>query len=296
MKKVKNILSVMKNLSNVLLSVCLTAIITCYGILSIAEESILNKEYIFSKLQRTNEAEGIYKNYYEQIKEYIEENFKNYVYQSGLDPSVVENIITTEQVERDTNSIITYIYDGSKEVFQIDLTELNTRLKNNILVSLNNKKLSLEEEMSINKFISTIGNCYSSGISNFKTLDKVSSFIIKATAVKDKLDVYLKYLIFVIISILVLINVFETFYEVISYAGIGILVSGLFMLIVNIYINYHIQIDKIVVLNDAFSRILREIIFDSLNYIKYFGIKSIFIGFIVILVGSMFNALKHKEK
>ena len=64
----------------------------------------------------------------------VESDFENYIYQSGLDENVLENIVSLEKIENDTKTIINNLYDGTSET--IDVTEIENNLNNNIQNSL----------------------------------------------------------------------------------------------------------------------------------------------------------------
>ena len=107
-------MKVLIGIFKIILSFILTLAICLLLISNIATSTILNKEYIFNKFEETG--------YYANVKKDVESNFENYIYQSGFDEDVMNDIVTTEMIKKDTISIITNIYEG-KEI-EIDTTTL----------------------------------------------------------------------------------------------------------------------------------------------------------------------------
>ena len=106
------------NVIKAILVVGLLLCIIAFGMIQIASSTILSQSYVLKQLEEAN--------YYANIYTEIKSDFENYIYQSGLDESVLENIITVEEVTQDTNQIIANIYNGDNK--QIDVTALKERL------------------------------------------------------------------------------------------------------------------------------------------------------------------------
>ena len=96
-----------KQIIRYILSISLTLSLIVLILVSLISSTILNEKYVLGKLEETN----YYKNIYENVKS----NFENYIYQSGLDEEVLDNIVSEEQVKEDTKTIISHIYNGIEE-------------------------------------------------------------------------------------------------------------------------------------------------------------------------------------
>ena len=84
----KILTNLLKFISILILTICLISV----GIITIIFSTIFDKNYVEEKLEETN--------FYEETYKLVESNFENYIYQSGLDEEVLENICTKENVQK----------------------------------------------------------------------------------------------------------------------------------------------------------------------------------------------------
>ena len=92
----------MKTLVSYLLTISLALLLITTIFLYIANNTVLNEDYVLSKLEKNN--------YYDNIYNFVESNFEQYIYQSGLEETVIKNIVTREKIKNDTKIIIENIY------------------------------------------------------------------------------------------------------------------------------------------------------------------------------------------
>ena len=161
----KILLNIIKFIIAIILTICVITLI----IVNIASSTILNKEFILGKLDETN--------YYANIYTAVKSDFENYIYQSGLDESVLENIVPAEKIENDTKIIINNIYDGTNE--DVDVTEIETNLRNNIENSLD-YNLSATQQRTVNEFINRITQQYKDTITKTSYEDSINNMLEKA--------------------------------------------------------------------------------------------------------------------
>ena len=147
----------MKQFIRYVLSALLTISSIIFILVSTISSTILNEKYVLNKLEETN--------YYSNIYETVKSNFENYIYQSGLDEKVLDNIVSQEKVKEDTKSIISHIYNGLEE--QIDAETIKQNLNTNIENSLKNIKLSSAQKKAIETFVDTVTDEYTDTILHF---------------------------------------------------------------------------------------------------------------------------------
>ena len=82
----------MKKVISYILSFILVLMLLSLCLLAILKSTILNEEYLISKLEEAN--------YYERMNGEIIEQFKNYTIQSGLSDDVLENLFTEDKLEK----------------------------------------------------------------------------------------------------------------------------------------------------------------------------------------------------
>lgn len=270
----KVVLNIIKFILALILTVCIIAFI----IVNVASSTILSKEFVLQKLDETN--------YYANTYTAVENDFENYIYQSGLDEDVLKDIVSPEKIENDTKIIINNIYDGTEE--QIDITEIETNLKNNIEESLD-EKLSATQEKMVDEFINKITEQYQETITNTNYEDTIHNILIRGNTITEKIKQFS--LIGMIVSaILILILSFRKIMTGFMFVMSSIIASGAFYIITNIVINTKVKIQNITILNDAISISLREILTSILNTLTNTGILLTVIGVIALIIFAIISS------
>ena len=95
-------MKIFKNIITFIFTIILTILILSYVIIKLCSSTVLNENYVISKLEEND--------YYNKTYELVESNFENYIQQSGLDEEVLKDIITKDEIEEDTKSILNNIY------------------------------------------------------------------------------------------------------------------------------------------------------------------------------------------
>ena len=274
----------MNKLLKYIFAIILYLSLTIVVLINILNSTILSKEYILNKLEESN--------YYNNIYTEVENNFENYIYQSGLDPIVLENIVSRDKIKEDTNIIISNIYDGNNKV--IDLEVVRNNLSTNIDKSLEDRYVSEENKKAINKFIDIIINEYEDTIMNTDYSSKINTGI---SSINNKINmINIIMIILVIISILslILLNIKKKRRKL-SIFGISLLALGLLLITIYLYIILNIDINNIVILNDAISIAVHYILNGIV--VKFLINGSIFtiLGILIIIIGNMLRYRKVKK-
>lgn len=277
-KKVKNVL-------RYVMSVILAFFITALVIVNVSKATILDKNYILNKLDKTG--------YYVKIFDFVKDNFKNHIQQSGLDESILDNLITQEKVEADTKIIITNMYNNVHE--EISIEDIREKLNKSIEEQTRGMLITTEQKQDINKFIDDICNEYLLGIAHFNTEKEIYSVFDKAKNIIEILN-KVSLVGIAITAVLLMTICMNRPYKFFVFTGISLFASGLFFTIVNIYINIKINVQAITILNDAFSFTLREVIETILNQINQKGILFLCVGFAFILIPTTIHTyIKNKK-
>ena len=269
----------MKRIIQYIISTILALSIITLTIVNIFSSTILNKEYILSKLQEQN--------YYDKIYEEVESNFENYIHQSGLDEEVLEGIVTKKKIQDDTTIIINNIYDGIDE--KISTEEIRNNLKEKINNSIEGK-ISTSQQQSIDTFIDTICNEYETTISHTNYEKKINSII-------NKLNKYLSLTkkgltIIMIISVISLILLtLKNIYEMVSKIGIAFVIDGLILILSEKYICSKIKIDTIIILNKGISDVLQSILKEILANILKSGSIMLGLGILLVIIYGIIKSI-----
>lgn len=278
-------MKIVKNIVNYVLATIIAICIIIFLITQIASSSILNKKYMLSKLDEID--------YYGKIYEDVKLNFQNYIHQSGLDETVLENIITKEKVKKDTQLMISSIYDGIEET--IDTKEIKDKLNKNIEQFLGNTQTTKTQQEAINTLVDKICSEYTTTLSHYKYENKINELY---TKVKKYIEMAKKasLVIIAVITIVLLLLNMKGIYKAFSVLGTSLTTAGLFMAIINILIHMKIKVETILLLNEAISNIIKNTLTQILNNINIYAYSIIATGILLTLVSNLIhNKIKYRK-
>ena len=261
-----------------ILTICLISI----GIISIVSSTILDKTYITEKMEETN--------FYKETYELVKSNFEKYIYQSGLDEEVLENICTEEKLQKDINTIISNIYDGTDE--KINTTEIETNLNANIdKLGIKNSK----NQKAIEQFVKHICDEYTETIIHTKYESQINAQYQKVISLLTKIHNVIMIILIIDAILLIIMNI-KTASKIIQDLGIALFSSSIFKLSVCFIIMSKVNIEGIKILNDIFSKTLVTIITDVLTKIMSLGIGALLIAIILIIIYVIISVNKKNEE
>lgn len=261
-----------------ILTICLISI----GIISIVSSTILDKTYITEKMEETN--------FYKETYELVKSNFEKYIYQSGLDEEVLENICTEEKLQKDINTIISNIYDGTDE--KINTTEIETNLNANIdKLGIKNSK----NQKAIEQFVKHICDEYTETIIHTKYESQINAQYQKVISLLTKIHNVIMIILIIDAILLIIMNI-KTASKIIQDLGIALFSSSIFKLSVCFIIMSKVNIEGIKILNDIFSKTLVTIITDVLTKIMSLGIGALLIAIILIIIYAIISVNKKNEE
>ncbi len=277
----------MKVLTNIIkfilvsiLTICLIAI----GMITIVYSTILDKTYITSKLEETN--------FYQETYELVKSNFENYIYQSGLDEEVLNDICSQEKVKNDINIIISNIYSGTKG--KIDTSEIAENLNANI------NKLGIknsQNQKAIDQFVDQICNEYTETIIHTNYENKLNSEYIKIVDKIVKLNNVVVVATIVVIILLIIMNIIGAMAsKLIQDFGIALFATGAFNLTACSIVMSKVNIEGIKIFNDTFSKAVVTIITEVITRIMSLGIGTMAIAIALIVAYAMVKVNKKNKE
>ncbi len=277
-------MKIAKKILRYIVAIILTLLIIILVLVSLTSSTIANKDYIYKKLEEAD--------YYTKIYEMVKSNFENYIYQSGLDPTVLQDIVSEKKVREDTNTIIDNIYAGLEEKIETD--SIKDNLNANIEKSLG-KTLNATQRQAVDTLINEILKEYTNTILHFNFENEINKVYQKAMKYVDLAKKVI--IIAIAVCILLLIGItMRRIYRIFNFLGISCISSGLFLVIVNLFINQGIKVQHITILNDGMSIVIRNILLEMLNSIMLYGCILIGIGFVSIVGTNLIhNIRKYKN-
>ena len=243
-----------------LLELLLTISIFITIIILVFKFTILDKKYLINVLDKNN--------YYHELYIDINNDFDNYITSSGFDNTITKNLFTEKDLKKIIHKNAENYYNGKN--IKIDTTLLKEKLDNNINDYLKKININITDEDALNRFKEEIVNIYINKIIIHKEIIKTSSIFYKINSILNILLVSL-----IILNIILFIIIKIIFKKV--TLSIPIITSCCILLIIYIYLNSHVNVNSILIWNSYLSNIIKCIIKDLFNIIKYIFI----IGFIL---------------
>lgn len=270
-----------KTIIKYIVTIILAIAMIAYFFISLVSSTILSEQYILSKLDETN--------YYNKIYEYVKSNFENYIYQSGLEETVLEDVVSKEKIRKDTGIIISNLYDGLNQ--KIDTQEIRDNLNKNIKETLEDQAMTVTQQNAIDTFIDHICNEYTDTMSHFSFEQQVNQAYQKVIKYMDLSKKVLLITIGLAILLLLVLNL-KRIYKFVSLVGVSLTTTGAFLTIVNLFVNIKIKIQTITILNDAVSDTLRNVLTSMLNMVMKNGYILLISGVLLIIVSNLIHNIK----
>lgn len=273
---------VIETIIKIILVALLFVCIFTFGILNILSKTIFSQEYTLEMLDKSN----YYANIYSQIKS----DFRNYIYQSGLDENVIDDIITLDEVKADTQRIVSGLYNGLHE--EINTDKIAERLNTNIDTSLNGRKIDNKTREQINIFVDQITTQYKETMTKTEYENQIYKYYSEAEKMID-IGKKTSIILAAILGIIIIVTYFRKLFKNVAYVGTAVFATGLAYYIMENYITQKVQIENLTILNDAITLLLREYVLSIMEKIATYSYIYLAIGLVLILVGSLVHGLQY---
>ena len=263
----------MKKLISYILTFLLVIFLVALVLVTCIKEKALNIDNVLKIFDNVN--------FYENSYETLNENFSNYMEQSGLDESVIENIITVEDIKTEIRNCIESIYNNAN--YTINKENIEKRLNENINSYLeeNHRKLNSNEEKAMSTLVSKISSLYESEVFPIDLISKVNINLKKISNLVNIANVSLYICVGVLVFFLVIINI-KNIIKVLNYIGVSLLSSGFVLYAPKIFVDHKLHINDINIYNRNISDIIINFVNEVLNYFTVIPI--IFIVLAVVLL------------
>lgn len=260
-----------------IISYCLTFFVMLLALVialaGVVRYTILDQKYVLSVLEENN--------YYESTEKRINEAFENYILQSGLEPSILNGLVTLDEVKLDVQNVISAIYTNSKyEIHSENIkNELNSRI--NVVLEENHKKPNAEEKQAIEKFVTSIVDAYETEIAYFSDMiQEVGKAFYKMINFVELAIVGVAIAEVILIVILGEINRKETT----SYVGVALMAAGILLFAPQLVVISQLNIQEIFMFNNDLSWIIRQMVQDLIKNINFVAIVTVILGFFISII------------
>ncbi len=271
-----------KEIVNFIIIIFLSLSILSSFLVFTVSNTILNKEYILNKMEECN--------YYEKNYLDINESLEQYIGPSGLDEEILQNIYTEEQVKNDIHTTVNAIFTGEEKT--IETEKIRSKLDKNIHESYN---ITSNEKEAIVNFENTIVNEYTKQITHHDYLYVLENYIPTANNIIAKLKIIMPIIMCIIIVCLIILNM-KNINKIIQGILIGFLSAGLTIMVIGIIINFNINFEAILILNENFSELIRNIANELLKSLQNLGIIIAILSTILLIATNTIWTIKRNKK
>lgn len=229
-------------------------------------------------------------NYYEKTYLDINDILEQYIGPSGLDEEVLKDIYTEEQVKNDIDITVNAIFTGEEKT--IETETIREKLSKNIY---ENYTITNSQKEAINNFEDTIINEYTKQITHHDYLYVLENYNPTINKIMAKLKIIMPIIVCIIIVCLIILNIKNTT-KIIQGILIGFLSAGLTIMVIGIIINLNINFEAILILNEIFSDLIRNIANELLKTFQNIGIVIAILSTILLIVTNTTGAIKRNKK
>lgn len=260
-----------------LLSFILMACIVASIFTGIIANTVANKTYFLGKLEEIS--------FYDRTEEEINDTFKNYILQSGMDETVLVNLYDKAKLKQDIQNLVDAIYENKE--LSVETESVKEKLNANIETYLAEKQLTVENTEEVERFVETIAETYKDGIIySTKAIEKITPITTKLIKVLQNIQPILYATTAILFVILIAMNWKEKI-EIAKYLGISLLAAGLTTSAIKLFITTQIHIEGILIVNKIVTNLIQNISNQVLDYIFYMGAIVAIIGIVGIIVKIM---------
>lgn len=247
----------------------------------IFSNTILNKDYILNKMEECN--------YYEQTYLDMNEILEQYIGPSGLDEEVLKDIYTKNKIKDDINTTVNTIFTAEEKA--IETEAIREKLNKNIYKNYNIKD---NEKEAITNFENTIINEYTKQITHHDYLYILENYIPTTNKIIATLKIIMPFTTCIIIVILIILNI-EKKNRIMQGILIGFLSASFTIIIIGIIINANVKFESILILNETFSNLVRNIINELLKIFQNVGIITAILSTIFLIATNTVYEIKQRK-
>lgn len=269
-------MKILKYSINIIVSfLIIFAVIICI-LLNILNTKILNKDYILQKMSETE--------FNLQIAREVEAGFEKYIYQSGLPEDTIQNLFTEDMIEKDVNTLVNALYDGTE--ISLSSEEVKTNLDNKINQYIQSQNMNLNEQGKNNiiKFEDLIVNEYINNINvSNKLYENGYEIISEVKNINNKIGNIPLIILAVLIVIMIIVNLKDLLLAI-NFLGISSLTIGILFKMSTSIIFSSVEIDDLVLITKSISNLIISILKENLYKISDYGNIFIICGITGILI------------
>lgn len=270
---------------SITLSFILSLTLTCCFILTILNQTVLNQNYFKQQLKQSNFTQ--YK-----ISE-MEDIFVSLGLASNFSEDFMISVIDKEQIEKNINSTVDYIYSDAN--FSINEDELRENYHNLFLQNAKERgfEITTENEEAINFLANECVQAYKETVS-FSKVSIIKSYLPKFDLLAN--FILITVIVLSVITILLLILLNKTrIYNALKYLNYSLITSFLFLIIPTLTVLFSKRIEKLGILNEALYKFATTYLNNLLQYTLIFSIVILLICIVIYFIFIKMYRKKHMQ-
>ena len=271
-----------KKITGYIFAFILSLLVIAVFILGYINSLLFNEVSIRTSMRDTN--------YYYNIYSIINDIANDYVLQSGFDNKVLDGVITEYQVQEDINKVVDGLYNNKK--IELNTDGVEKKLHENIQKQIEEEKHNVDEsaKADIKEFEESVIDAYKTNIFySEEVINSIKSYMQKIHKILNIAVIIL--CVVILVLALIMFKVYE------PSIGVGLMIAGVFLIIIKGFSVINLAINNILILNWAFSRTLTYILNNLVQRIFVTGIIVTIIGVTSMLLSEfMRHRPKRKEK
>ncbi len=242
--------------------------------------TIFNETYTLDLLEKNN--------YYQELYTTTKEEVSNYLEQSGLEESILDDVISENNIQKTIMTTLDDLYTNQE--IKTDTTTITNTLTTKINDYVKKNDITVESKNTIPTLVAKLVSIYQEEVSYNNIFEKVRPMFNKAHQLAK--IILVASIIVSFITYLINRYLFKDRNIIVSLFTNSILLIGLVL-----YAKSTINIDMITFYNTSISNILKEFINSILTHINLIGIISLILGlFFSFLSTGFFQKLKSNKK
>ena len=244
-----------------------------FSILFILNNTVLTEKYHLNKMNDK---------YYEKLDEEIYESIKINTMAAQFDESIIHKYYTKQDIKEHVIKYMDYLFNKSDK--KLDLSNIETKIRNAVNEYLKENDIDDTDEKSINKYVKTVLKIYEEKITVMNFTKLLRNSVVK---LHNLINIILIVLLAIIIIFMLLVRK-----NIKLYLFVPLYVLGMLFILISIMLQSSIDITYLTLITYSISDYIRLILSDIIKLLFMSGTLSICIGIVlnVILV------LKNPEK
>ena len=234
--------------------------------------TLLNEKYHINKMNN---------NYYNDLYNEIYESIKLNTMASGFDERIIKTYYTKEDIKNDVLEYMDYIFNKSNK--NIDLSNIETKVEDNVKNYISENKIKNFDESSINAYVNAVVDIYKEKITIMNIPKLLRNKLSKIHKIINIFDIVL----LMIISLLLIFNR----KKIKDYVYISINMISMIYIFTSIMIIIKIDIKHLLVITYSISNYIRLLLTNITNSLLLIGIISLLLSNIINI---LFNVKKCK--